>query len=206
MARRVFVVAVWCLLGAGAASGQEIAGAGRIEGGIFPAGAIFFEEAGDSAEPGFGEYTFGGWGGYNFNQWFGVAGELGVGVAKRKDISFARGQFTDARTPYLAAYSANGVWHPRGNDRAIAPYATAGIGGLTLYQTSGTQILGLNSNQTFLTGNVGGGLKWYLDRSWGLQVDYRLLAVKGKDDASPFFGLNRSRYGHRVAWNFLVTR
>jgi hypothetical protein len=121
-------------------------------------------------------------------------------------MDFALGRFPNAKTPYLAAYSGNAVWHPRGSDRIVAPYFTAGIGGLTLYQTSGTQVVGLNSNPTFLTGNFGGGMKWWVDRNWGLQADYRLLAVKGKDDASPFFGLDRNRYGHRVSWNFLFTR
>ena len=127
-------------------------------------------------------------------------------MKKRKDIDFALGSFTDAVTPPLAAYSGNLVLHVRGNDRAVAPYVTGGLGGLTLYQTSGTQRLGLTSNPTFLTGNVGGGVKWYVDRTWGVQADYRLLAVKGKTDGSPFFGLNRNRYGHRFSWNFVLTR
>jgi hypothetical protein len=49
-------------------------------------------------------------------------------------------------------------------------------------------------------------VKWYLDRAWGLQADYRWLAVKGKDDTAPFFGLNRNRHGHRLSWNFVFTK
>ena len=96
MARRIFVVAVLCLLGAGVAFAQNSAGARRVEGGIYPAGAIFFGKGSGNSEPGFGEYTFGGWAGYNANRWFGVASEFGVGVAKRQNLDFALGRFLDA--------------------------------------------------------------------------------------------------------------
>jgi hypothetical protein len=206
MARRIIVVAVLCLLGAGVAYAQNTASVRKFEGGVYPAGAIFFGKGSDNAEPGFGEYTFGGWGGYNINRWFGVTSEFGVGVAKRQNLNFALGQFSNVKTPYLANYAGSAVWHPRGNDRAIAPYLAGGLGGLTLYRTNGVNQFGFTSNPTFLTGNAGGGVKWYRTRNWGLQADYRWLAVKGKDNASPFFGLNRNRYGHRLAWNILLTR
>jgi hypothetical protein len=133
MARRLLIVALASVLGTGVAYAQEGAGAGRIEGGIYPAGAIFFPGASDDAEPGFGQYTFGGWGGYNFNRHWGVTSEIGIGVARRQDMSSALGQFADVKTPVLANYSGNAVFHPRGNDRALVPYVTGGLGGLTLY-------------------------------------------------------------------------
>ena len=135
-----------------------------------------------------------------------MASEFGIGIAKRQDLNFALGQFSKVKTPYLANYSGNGVWHPRGNDLAVALYLTAGLGGLTLYRTNGVAPFGFTSNPTFPTGNVGGGVKWYRERNWGLQADYRFLVVKGKDDGSKFFGLNRNRYGHRVAWNIVLTK
>ena len=51
---------------------------------------------------------------------------------------------------------------------------------------------------------VSGRVKWYRSPNWGLQADYRWLAVKGKNDTSQFFGLNRNRYGHRVAWDIVL--
>jgi hypothetical protein len=58
--------------------------------------------------------------------------------------------------------------------------------------------LGVNDSQTFLTGNVGGGLKWYAPNGrWGLRGDYRYLAVRANDSAPAFFG-QETRYGHRV--------
>jgi hypothetical protein len=55
-----------------------------------------------------------------------------------------------------------------------------------------------NSADTFLTGNVGGGVKWYAPNGiWGLRGHYRFMATRSKDDAPDFFGQD-SRYGHRV--------
>src|SRR5215204_1721536 len=54
----------------------------------------------------------------------------------------------------------------------------------------------VNGTTTFLTGNVGGGVKWYAGR-WGLRGDYRFIAVQSKDDAPAFFG-QETRYGHRI--------
>ena len=205
MSRRILVVTMLFLLGTGVAFAQST-GVRRIEGGIYPAGAIVFQKGSNDSEPKFGEYTFGGWGGYNFNNRLGVTSEFGIGVARRQDLNFALGQFSDVKSPYLANYSGNAIYHLRGNDQSIAPYITGGLGGLTLYKTNGVSQFGFTSNPTFLTGNAGGGVKWYRTRNWGLQADYRWLAVKGKADAPVFFGLNHNRFGHRFAWTILLTK
>jgi hypothetical protein len=76
------------------------------------------------------------------------------------------------------------------------PYVTGGIGGLTMLQRAS---LGVNSAETFLTGDVGGGLKWYAPNGrWGVRGDYRFIAVRSRDDAPAFFG-QETRYGHRVS-------
>jgi hypothetical protein len=62
--------------------------------------------------------------------------------------------------------------------------------------------LGIDQTETFLTGNVGGGLKWYSGR-WGLRGDYRFIMVQSKDDAPEFFG-RETRYGHRIYGAVLV--
>ena len=64
------------------------------------------------------------------------------------------------------------------------------------------QSLGINDTTTFLTGNVGAGVKWYSGR-WGLRGDYRFVAVQSKDDAPAFFG-QETRYGHRVYGGVIV--
>ena len=185
---------------------QERVGASRIEGGVYPAGAMFFSNGANDSEPGFGAYSIGGWTGYNVNRHFGLVGEFGLGLARTQDFDFASGRFDSVKSPYVATYSGNGVWHPRGNDRAVAPYLTAGLGALTLYKTNGAKSLGLTTDPTYLSGNVGGGVKWYLDRNWGVQADYRLLAAKGRENGTPFFGLNHNRFGHRIAWNIVLVK
>jgi hypothetical protein len=78
---------------------------------------------------------------------------------------------------------------------SFVPYATGGVGGLTMFQHAS---LGINNTDTFLTGNVGGGLKWYAPNGqWGLRGDYRFMATQSNDTAPAFFGQD-TRYGHRV--------
>ena len=79
------------------------------------------------------------------------------------------------------------------NQSSVVPYVTGGVGGLSLFEKAS---LGINQTETFLTGNVGGGVKWYAGR-WGLRGDYRFIGVQSKDDAPAFFG-REPRYGHRV--------
>jgi hypothetical protein len=73
--------------------------------------------------------------------------------------------------------------------------STGGGGGLTVFKQAS---LGINSDDTFLTGNVGGGVKWYAPNGRrGLRGDYRFMGTQSKDDAPAFFGQD-TRYGHRV--------
>jgi hypothetical protein len=55
-----------------------------------------------------------------------------------------------------------------------------------------------------LTGNVGGGLKWFSTRHFGVRGDYRFLMVKSKDGSPLFFG-NENRYDHRVQADLVFT-
>jgi len=44
--------------------------------------------------------------------------------------------------------------------------------------------LAINSTEKFLTGNVGGGLKWYAPNGiWGQRGDYRFVAAESKTKA-----------------------
>ena len=81
------------------------------------------------------------------------------------------------------------------------PYATGGVGGLTYFERAGVQV---NDAGTFLTGNAGGGVKWFSGSGrWGLRGDYRFIVTKSKDDAPAFFG-QETRYGHRVYGGLLI--
>jgi hypothetical protein len=142
-------------------------------------------------EPSFGNYDLGGALGVNFNRYVGVEGEVSGAIGVSQSLPFG-GVTADRTSPHLLNYSGNLVV-AAANRSSVVPYVTGGVGGLTLFETAD---LGINDAQTFLTGNVGGGVKWYAGR-WGLRGDYRFVGVQSKDDAPAFFG-QQTRYGHRV--------
>jgi Outer membrane protein beta-barrel domain len=170
---------------------QESApGPGIFEVTIIPGGGTFFTEASDSNSPSFGNYDLGGSATLNFNRYVGAEGEVSglLGVSQSLDLVTGT---VDVKTPHFLNYSGNLVLSAgRGS---VVPYATAGLGGLSLFERAE---VGINDTTTFLTGNVGGGVKWYAGR-WGLRGDYRFIAVQSKEDAPAFFG-TETRYGHRV--------
>jgi hypothetical protein len=84
---------------------------------------------------------------------------------------------------------------------SLVPYATAGIGGIRRGDRAG---LGITTIDTFLTSNVGGGLKWYAGNGrWGLRGDYRFEQVRAKATAPEFFG-QTSRFGNRIYGGFVI--
>jgi hypothetical protein len=177
---------------------QEAApGPGSTQITIIPGGGTFFTEGKNSSGPSFGNYTLGGSVTYNFTQWLGVEGEVGGALGITQDLN-AGGTINNLKTPNTLNYTGNAVFSLPTHS-AFVPYATVGIGGLTMFERPA---LGIDNSETFLTGNVGGGLKWYAGR-WGLRADYRFIGVKSKDDAPEFFG-QETRYGHRVYGGVLL--
>lgn len=167
-------------------------GPGRVVVTIIPGGATFFTDADDNPRgPGFGNYELGGSVAVNFNRYVGVEGEVsgGIGVSQAMELGSST---IDEKSPNLLNYSANLVLSAP-NRTSVVPYLTGGVGGMTMFEREAVTV---NDVETFLTGNVGGGLAWYAGR-WGLRADYRFIAVQSKDDAPSFFGAE-NRYGHRV--------
>lgn len=188
------LVAVIGLAGASQAQGQTrepSAGPGVVEATIIPGGGTFFTDGKDANGPSFGNYDLGGSVTVNVNRYVGVEGEVSGALGISQSLDF-NGTSSDIKTPHLLNYSGNVIVSaPTG--RSVVPYVTGGIGGLSLFERAN---LGINDTETFLTGNVGGGVKWYSGR-WGLRGDYRFIAVRSNDDAPAFFG-QETRYGHRV--------
>jgi Outer membrane protein beta-barrel domain len=191
--QRVFSVLVLVsVVGIGRAYAQEAGpGPGVVEVSIIPGGGIYFTEATDAGEPAFGNYDLGGAFTVNVNRYIGVEGEVSGAIGVSQDLQLG-GLSLDRTSPHLLNYSGNVVFSAA-NRSSVVPYVTAGVGGLTMFEEAD---LGIDGNETFLTGNVGGGVKWYAGR-WGLRGDYRFLGVQSKDDAPAFFG-RETRYGHRV--------
>jgi outer membrane protein with beta-barrel domain len=187
----VFVTVIG-LAGTSQVHAQETAaGPGRVEVSIIPGGGVFFTEDTDTLEPSFGNYDLGGAVAVNFNRYLGVEGEVSGGLGVSQDLQFG-GLTADRKTPHILNYSGN-VVVSAANRSSVVPYLTGGIGGLSLFERAN---LGISDTETFLTANVGGGVKWYAGR-WGLRGDYRFVGVQSKDDAPAFFG-RETRYGHRV--------
>ena len=176
---------------------EAAAGPGKVVITIIPAGATFFTEAEETNGPSFGNYELGGSVAVNFNRYVGLEGEVSgaLGVSQTMQV----GTFNvDSRSPNLLNYSGNLVISAP-NRSSVVPYLTGGVGGLTMFSRDG---LAVGDNETYLTGNVGGGVSWYAGR-WGLRADYRFIAVQSKDDAPVFFGRDE-RYGHRVYGGVLL--
>jgi Outer membrane protein beta-barrel domain len=191
------VVILAGLAGASTANAQE---RNRVEGPavvtIIPGGGTYFTKAKDNASgPSFGNYDLGGAIAGNFSKYIGVEAE----VSGKLGVSQSLGPIgSDTTTPNMLNYTGN-IVISAANHSSVVPYATAGVGGLSVFEKAE---LGINETETFFTSNVGGGVKWYSGR-WGLRGDYRFIAVESKDDAPVFFGHER-RYGHRFYGAVLV--
>jgi hypothetical protein len=192
------LVAVVGLAGATNTFAQEArSGMGTVVVTIIPAGGTFFTEGKDTKGPSFGNYGLAGAVGVSINRFLAVEGEVNGAPGVTQDLKFPNGT-QNLKSPNLVNYSGNIVVLAP-NHSSIVPYATGGIGGLTLFDKPS---LGISDTQTFLTGNVGGGVAWINGR-WGLRADYRFIAVRSKDDAPSFFG-QETRYGHRVYGGVLI--
>ena len=182
------------LVGMAAASAfaQESApGPGTVEVTFIPAGSTFFTAKNGS--PDFGNYTYGGALTYNINRFVGIEGEAGGRAGLTQTFDLGGGQVR-GKSPNMLTYTGNVVFSPW-TGHAIVPFATGGIGGLTMFRR---EALGVGDEATFLSGNVGGGLKWYAPNGrWGLRGDYRFIGIRSRDDAPAFFGPD-NRYGHRA--------
>jgi opacity protein-like surface antigen len=194
MKRWIALVALITLAGFSRAYAQEgsaTPGPGRVEVSIIPAGGVFFTENTDSKEPSFGNYDLGASVAVNFNRFIGVEGEVSGALGISQSLQFD-GVTADQKTPHLLNYSGNLVVSVPTRS-SVVPYVTGGVGGMSLFEKAS---LGINDTETYLTGNVGAGVKWYAGR-WGLRGDYRFIGVQSKDDAPAFFGQD-TRYGHRI--------
>jgi len=173
-------------------------GPGTVEVSVIPGGATFFTSGDRGSE--FGNYNLGGALTYNINRIVGVEGEVLGSVGIAQDLQFG-GVTSNLKSPNTLGYTGNVVLSLPTHS-SFVPYVTGGVGGLTMFEKAG---LGINSAETFLTGNAGGGVKWYAPSGrWGLRGDYRFMATRSKDDAPAFFGQD-TRYGHRVYGAVIIT-
>jgi hypothetical protein len=185
-------IVAFSIVGAGRAHAQETTpGPGVVEVTIVPGGVGFITSK--NGGPSFGNYGFGFATAYNINRYVGIEGELAAMVSTTSDLQF--GDLNkNIKAPNFLNYTVNGVV-TAARFGPTALYAAGGIGGLTMFERVG---LGVADDHTFLSGNVGGGVKWYAPNSrWGLRGDYRFLVTRSSDTAPSFFGQD-TRYGHKL--------
>lgn len=191
MSRRIAaLVIVGVLFSVGAYAQESNSGPGPVEVTYMPVGAAFFPAKGDS--PSFGNYGFGTAVSFNVNRHVGIEGNVGSMIATSSDLQFGDLNH-QTKSPNMLSYQANVVISlARGS---VIPFVTGGGGGLTMFERPE---LGITADETFLVGNVGGGVKWIAGNNrWGLRGEYRFGATKSKDDAPAFFG-RETRYVHSV--------
>jgi hypothetical protein len=192
------VVATVAILWTHPASAQETApGPGTLEVTVIPGGGTFFTSK--NSAPTFGNYTYGGTVTYNVNNVVGIEGEVGSSVGITQDLAFG-GLTAKTKPPTTLDYSANLVISVPTRS-SVVPYVAGGVGGLTVFDRPS---LGIANTDSYLTGNVGAGVKWYAPNGrWGLRGDYRFIALRGQDDGASFLGLD-NRYAHRFYGGIII--
>ncbi len=170
---------------------EENKNPGFVEVTYMPAGAGYVTSK--KGSPSFGNYGLGTAVTFNITPMFGVEGELVSLLSTNSHLQFGD-LHTTTKAPNMLGYNADLIVTPF-RKTAFQPYAAGGIGGLPMFERPEA---GVDDDQTFFTGNVGGGVKWYAPNGrWGLRGDYRFVITKSKDDAPAFFGQD-TRYVHRV--------
>jgi hypothetical protein len=102
----------------------------------------------------------------NFNRYVGVEGEVSGAIGISQSLDF-RGCHAGGHEVAASAQLQRQRDRPRRSWIGGA-LRDGGIGGQTLFDSA---TLGIADTETFLTGNVGAGVKWYAGR-WGLRGDY----------------------------------
>lgn len=201
--KRWFAMSAAMVIGLAAASKLDAQSAvpdsGAVVVTIIPGGATFFAEGSNTHAPSFSNYGLGAGVEVHINRYLGIEGEVTSAIGVTQDLQFAHST-VNQKTPNLLNYSGNLVVSaPTRN--GVVPYATGGIGGLTMFDQSE---LAIGDTTNFLTGNVGGGVKWFNHTGrWGVRGDYRFTAIRANDEAPAFFG-DETRYGHRVYGGLLI--
>lgn len=183
---------------------DSVGGAGRVEVAATPIGGVFFMPSKSETEPKFGNYGLGGSIAGNINRFVGVEGDVTFAVGVRQDLTFTQASLLDQKTPNMLNYSGNLIYSPWGSNRSVVPYVAGGVGALTMFNTTDVENLGVTTNETFLTSNVGGGVRWFSTNGWGLRGDYRAMIINRRDEAPVFFGQEK-RLAHRVSASIIFT-
>lgn len=184
-----FLVGALSLVGMSAHAQETGPGPGVAEITLMPGGAMYFSQS--SKETSFDSYHLGGAVTYNINEYVGVEGEVTGSLGITQNLAFG-GTIGRQRPPDTFGYSGNLILSAPVGAGAF-PYVTGGVGGMTMFQNT---VLEIHNNANFLTGNVGGGIRWYVSNRIGFRGDYRFMMIRSSSTAPAFFG-QEDRQGHR---------
>jgi opacity protein-like surface antigen len=191
----------------GAAAAQEVAGAERIEiGSAIFGGGMLFVASDTASQPVSHSYTLGLAMTANVNRWVGIEGDIGAALGRQEAHALYGVVPTNSNqdTPNVLMYGGNVLFNPWASDRPIVPYVSAGLGALTTFTRPDGSAFGLAGNRTFLTGSVGGGVRYFPIRHWGVRADYRFLGIRQGNAAAPA-GDRVVRSAHRVYGALVLT-
>jgi len=206
--KQVAMLIAATLFGTGVAFAQDNGagvGAGRVEIAAIPIGGVVFLQPDGGTQPKFNNYVLGASATGNINRWVGIEGDLNFAVGRRQDLTFNGASLLNQKTPNLWQYSGNVIVNPGGSDHMVVPYLAGGLGGLTMLNTTDAASLGVTTNQTYLTTNVGGGVRFFPMRHWGIRGDYRFIMIHNNDGGPAFFTSTEDRHANRVYGSFILT-
>lgn len=192
MSRTLVALLVGSIVFGAVPSFAQTSGAGKLELTV-PVGWVSFAAPDTQPEPAFGQLLLGGSMTVNWSI-VGIEADLLYGPGRSQDLDFgpvSRNQ----KSPGVVLDSVNLVLPVMGNNHTAVPYASVGIGEVTIMRTPDN--VEQPDTETFTAGYFGGGVKWYSSGRWGIRGDYRFAVVRSKF-ASPgtFFG-EELRKAHR---------
>ena len=119
--------------------------------------------------------------GYHFNENWGLEAMVGYVDADADDVRVTRPATDPPWDPVVTrenpgdvnvwTYRLDGLYHFRGVSEKLVPYLAAGIGGIDIDEEV------LDCDGTSFLVNAGGGLKYFLTKSWALRADARYVVT-----------------------------
>jgi len=176
--------------GAVPAFGQTTPGKAELT--IVPGGWISFAKPETAPNPSFGEYVVGGAITVNWTM-LAIEAELLAGLRRAQDLEFGSAPSVNKKTPPVFMDAVSLVF-PLVRQHAAVPYVSAGIGETTFNRL---RDVGQADTETFVSGFIGGGVKWYSSGRWGVRGDYRFIAVRAEDNAPGTFTGRQRRNAQR---------
>jgi hypothetical protein len=188
------------------ARAQEVVGAQRVEinSALFAGGNIFLPKTASSER--LRAFIVNLALTANLNQFVGFEGDVGVALGRHTalDLYGVAPSQRSTLTPTVIVYTGSVVVNPIRSDRRYVPFVQAGVGGWRTLNGEEAGNVRLSPSTTYLSGMVGGGLRWFPIRHWGLRLDYRYFVLADTNTAAVADNGPR-RTAHQLYAGLIVT-